>query len=335
MKPLASPFSDRTLDVQTRSEVLSFRKEDFEVIYHYYEDEGHEFTNDEVDAINLKQVYNQYREKHKLPFPETIRTIREKYNLSATKMAEILGFGVNVYRHYENGEMPSQSNARLIQLASDPEEFKKLVLLSGVFNGKELEKVIRNIDILIAKEDNQCFLNELINYVLGAESLNPSRLNGYKEPSISKTTEVICYFIKKLNPSKTGLNKLLFYADFLHYRNYGIALMGLEYKAIEFGTVPLKYDSLYEYIAEEGYVERKAKEYPSGYIGEVYKVLKNEPSSLTEEEQATLNKVYNSFKNKTAREIVEINHQELAWKDNQENHDKVDYRYAFLLNLCK
>ena len=335
MKPLASPFSDRTLDVQTRSEVLSFRKEEFQVIYHYYEDEGQEFTNDEVDSINLMQVYNQYREKYNLPFPETIRTIREKYNLSAAKMSEVLGFGVNVYRHYETGEMPSQSNARLIQLASDPEEFKKLVLLSGVFKGKELEKAIRNIDKLIEEQNNQCFPKELINYVLGAESLKPSRLNGYKEPSINKTTEVICYFIKQLNPTKTGLNKLLFYADFIHYRNYGIALMGLEYKAIEFGTVPLKYDSLYEYIAEEGYVERKSKEFSSGYVGEVYKVLKDNALSLTEEELSTLNKVYNSFKNKTAREIVEINHQELAWKDNQENHDKVDYKYAFFLNMCK
>lgn len=333
MKPLASPFSDRTLDVQTRSEVLSFRKEDFEVIYHYYEDGGIEFTTDETDVINLKQVYNLYREKHNLPFPETIKSIREKYQLSAAKMAEVLGFGVNVYRHYENGEIPSQSNARLIQLASDPEEFKKLVLLSDVFKGKDLERVIRNIDTLIEEQNDQCFLRELINYVLGAESLKPGHLNGYREPSITNTIEVICNFIKRLNPSKTGLNKLLFYADFVHYRNHGTALMGLEYRAIDYGTVPCRYDSLYEYVAECGYVKRESKVYPNGYVGETYKILKDVPSSLSEEELATVDKICEIFKDKTAKEIVEINHEELAWQDNEKKHDKVNYLYAFSLKV--
>ncbi len=335
MKPLASPFSDRTLDVQTRSEVLSFRKEEFEVVYHYYEDEGHEFTTDEIDSINLKQVYNLYREKHNLPFPETIKAIREKYQLSATKMAEVLGFGVNVYRQYENGEIPSQSNARLIQLASDPEEFKKLILLSGVLSGKELDKMSSYIDELIQTQKNQKLAQkeQIVKYVLGAESPSPCRLNGYKEPSLRKTIGAICYFVDKLNPSKTGLNKLLFYADFLHYRNHGTALMGLEYIAIEFGTVPLRYESLYEFIAQKGHIERKPKEFASGYIGEVYNVLKDDASSFTEDELATLTMVCDSFQNKKTREIVEINHQELAWKENQAKHDKIDYKYAFHLNL--
>ncbi len=333
MKPLASPFSDRTLDVQTRSEVLSFRKEEFEIVYHYYEDEGHEFTTDEVDSINLKQLYNFYREKHNLPFPETIKAIREKYQLSATKMAEVLGFGINVYRQYENGEIPSQSNARLIQLASELEEFKKLILLSGVFQGKDLDKVLHHIDKLQKEEKNFSFKRELIKYVLGVESLMPSRLNGFTIPDIAKAIDVICYLINALEPSKTVLNKLLFYTDFIHYRHHGKALIGLEYKAIEFGTVPLRYDSLYEYIAEEGYIERKPKEFASGYVGEVYNVLKDDASSLTEDELTTLAMVCDSFKNKKAREIVEINHQELAWKENQAKHDKIDYRHAFRLNL--
>ena len=335
MKPIASPFSDRTLDVQTRSEVLSFRKEDFEVVYHYYKDEGHEFTTDEIDSINLKQVYNLYREKHNLPFPETIKAIRDKYQLSAAKMAEVLGFGINVYRQYENGEIPSQSNARLIQLASEPEEFKKLVMLSGVFQGKDLDKVLSNIDTLQKEENKFCFKKELVNYILGVENLLPNRFNGFTTPNLNKTIEAICHIIKRLNPTKTGLNKLLFYADFTHYRHYGNAIMGLEYKAIEFGTVPLRYDSLYEFIAEKGYVERKSKEFPSGHFGEVYEVLKNDMFSLSSDELATLDIVCDSFKDKTARDIVKINHQELAWLQNQECHDKVDYKYAFMLKACQ
>ncbi len=33
MKSIPSPFSDKTLNVQTRLEVIAFRKEEFEVLY--------------------------------------------------------------------------------------------------------------------------------------------------------------------------------------------------------------------------------------------------------------------------------------------------------------
>ncbi len=66
MKPIASPLSDKILYVQTRIEKLFFREEEFDVVYHFYEDAGHQFTTDETDEINLKQAHNQYREKHNL-----------------------------------------------------------------------------------------------------------------------------------------------------------------------------------------------------------------------------------------------------------------------------
>ena len=47
---------------------------------------------------NIFQVYNQYRVKHGIPFPDEISGIREHYGLSAAKMAQILGFGINQYR---------------------------------------------------------------------------------------------------------------------------------------------------------------------------------------------------------------------------------------------
>ncbi len=235
MKKIESPFSDKLLDVKIREEQISFRKDTFEILYHYYEDNGNRFTTDELDEINVKQAYNQYREKYNLPFAEEIKNIREKYQLSASKMAEVLGFGANIYRQYEAGEVPSQSNARLIQLADDPREFRKLVLLSGAL--EEEEKVLKRIDQLIEKQNKLTYDDLISDYVLGAES-KLTRYNGYKKPNIEKTFGVIQYLITKLNPTKTALNKLLFYVDFMHFREHGVALLGLEYRAIEYGTVP-------------------------------------------------------------------------------------------------
>ncbi|MDE5881336.1 MAG: helix-turn-helix domain-containing protein [Muribaculaceae bacterium] len=68
-------------------------------------------------------MYNQYRVRHGIPFPDEIAGIREHYGLSAAKMAQILGLGINQCRMYENGEVPSVSNARTIIAAHEKDVF--------------------------------------------------------------------------------------------------------------------------------------------------------------------------------------------------------------------
>ena len=130
---MKSPITGKEMILQKEKRVLSFRKEKFEIVYHYYlcTDTGEQFEDDNLSELNITQVHNQYRERLKLPFPDEIMAVREKYSLSARKMSDILGFGPNTYGNYEKGEIPSKSNARLIQLASDPEELKKLAVYSG------------------------------------------------------------------------------------------------------------------------------------------------------------------------------------------------------------
>jgi len=334
MNYIASPFSDRTLEVQTRLEKIPFRKEEFEIIYHFYEDEGHQFTTDQEDEINLKQVYNQYREKYNLPFPEEIQEIRAKYHLSAAKMSEVLGFGINVYRQYENGEVPSHSNARLIQLIKDPEEFKKLVQLSDILNPKELEKVIRQTDILIqenkAKQAQWIIEDYLLDY-----SEKPCSQNGYQKPTIEKVGQTILYFVEKLKPYKTALNKFLFYADFGHYRNYGKSLMGLQYRAIPLGIVPSNYNKILAYTIESGLINVEYIDFPNG-IGERYKpgsIVEQNPSVFSKEELKTLDSIITTFSGKNTKEVVDLNHKEIAWVKNHKNRQMVDYKYAFELML--
>lgn len=46
--------------------------------------------------------------------------IRKRYGISAQKMSLLLGIGINQYRLYEQGEVPSVSNGRMIRLISNP-----------------------------------------------------------------------------------------------------------------------------------------------------------------------------------------------------------------------
>jgi len=64
---------------------LTYRKEDFSFNFHGYrcEDSKEQFTTTALGNINIGQAYNQYREKYNIPFPEEIKAIRKKYELSA------------------------------------------------------------------------------------------------------------------------------------------------------------------------------------------------------------------------------------------------------------
>ena len=109
---MQSPFTGGHATLRHELSELTFRKEKFQYVHQFYEcDETKErFTTTALDEVNVGQVYNQYRAKYGIPFPDEIKRIRQRYGLPASKMSQILGFGDNQYRLYENGDMPSEGH---------------------------------------------------------------------------------------------------------------------------------------------------------------------------------------------------------------------------------
>ncbi|MBK6776786.1 MAG: hypothetical protein IPG74_13435 [Flavobacteriales bacterium] len=66
-------------------------------------------------------------------------------------MSEVLGFGANVWRSYDAGEVPSESNARLIQLVQEPKRMRDLVELNEHLAEKEKKRMLHDIDAMLAK----------------------------------------------------------------------------------------------------------------------------------------------------------------------------------------
>jgi putative zinc finger/helix-turn-helix YgiT family protein len=324
---MKSPITGKEMILKKEYRTLTFRKESFDVMYHYFlcEDSKEQFTNKELDEINLIQLYNRYREAHHLPFPDEIIAIREKYKLPAIKMAEILGFGVNVYRNYENGEVPSESNARLIQLAKDPRKFKDLVEISKVYEGDELLKVSKHIDKLIEENRKVLVGYNLQDYLLGPKQ--PDIFTGYKVPSLEKFTEMVVYFTQELKPWKTKLNKLLFYADFLCFKRTCFSISGMRYRAIDMGPVPNNFNSIFEYIANQDDVDIYQTEFEEGKIGEQFKPnaeRKFNSDLFTEDELKILKEVTLRLGEKTGtNDIINISHKEKAWIKNFEAGKKL------------
>lgn len=335
---MKSPFTGGKTVLKKEEREMTVRKETVKIVYHYFLclDTKEQFTTDELDQLNYVQAMNIYREKYSFPFPDEIKSVRNKYGLSAGKMSEVLGFGINMYRNYEAGELPSASNAKLILLAKDPNQFKKLIERSNSFQGKALEKVIKTVDKKINDEKVFRFEMDLKKYLLG--DLKPSKFTGYKRPSLKKLTEMVVFFSQELHPWKTTLNKLLFYADFLNYKKTGFSISGVNYRAIPMGPVPNNFQSIFADMAKTEEIEIEYYEF-NGNIGEKFKALKTglfDNDAFTETELETLKTVADKFKNiKNTKEIINISHEEKAWLDNYKAKRLIDYKYSFDLIAVK
>ncbi|MCE7057356.1 DUF4065 domain-containing protein [Algoriphagus sp. AGSA1] len=326
-----SPITGKPMAIHTEVQTLNFRKEEFTVKQRFYlcEDSGERFTSTPLDELNLSLVYNSYRAKHHIPSPEEIKETREKYGLSAAKMGEILGFGSNSYGLYERGEIPSLANSKLLKLASDPESFYSLVKDWEVENAKTKAKLLDKVNARIEEESKTDFLEF---YLIGNSYL--SKLTGYRKPNLERLKEMVVFFAHKVPSYKTKMNKLLFYADFLCFRELGLSMSGVRYKAIPYGPVPDKFQTLFENLSETEVIDIFYTPLDTGNRKEKLVGREDRPFNSTlfsKSEISLLEKVANTFMNTTPSEIVEISHKEVGWIENEAVRNFIPYDYALEL----
>ncbi|PVD51071.1 hypothetical protein DC498_16790 [Terrimonas sp.] len=159
----------------------------------------------------------------------------------------------------------------------------------------------------------------------------PSLLNGYKVPSIEKVNNMVLYFAEKVKPFKTKLNKLLFYADFLHFRKTCFSISGLTYQAIQKGPVPKNYDWLFDNTMEKKLVKILLHDY-GNYMGEQFVPAEGsvfDEELFTASELKAMQIVANAFNNDTVNGIVNKSHEEDAWADNIDCFNTISYDYGF------
>jgi len=332
---MKSPITGKEMILTRERRSLEFRRETFEIVFHCYVcvESGETFTTTYLDELNLNQVYNQYRVRYNIPFPEEIVSIREKYGLSAAKMSEILGFGINSYRQYEAGEMPSIANAKLIQMVGDPKRFIEVVDMSGTLINKLKTKYIqkaRALEESLQREEMDMVIKK---YFLGSQSADV--FSGYRRPAFEKLTEMVVYFSQTVQPFKTKMNKLLFYADFAMFRQSCFSISGARYIALDMGPVPNNFQSIFEYLANKGEVEIRSIEFQEGFSGEQFMAKEGRPFNpdlFSKLELEILGKVVAQFKSANGRDIIDLSHTEEAWKINKDDKSVISYEYAFALN---
>lgn len=296
----------------------TFRKEEFTYIHtSIIDEEGDSWTTTELDEANLFQVYNEYRTRHAIPFPDQIIGLREHYGLSAAKMSQILGFGINQYRMYEDGEVPSLSNARTIIAAGEKSLFKTFVAAAKPdMSDSEFSRVMKKVDEAEGDYKMSAF---------------PTVFTGYRTISMDKISAAIKILVAEMGAVfVTKMNKLLFYADFMHYKQHGYGITGLTYRAMPFGPVPNDWGNIYSSIPS---VTMEEYVYPSGQSGiQLKSDTTADIGALSEAERETIIHVCELFKNISAGEISNVSHKEKAWINNISNKSEISYQEAFTLN---
>lgn len=324
---MKSPFTGGKVTLKNELAELTFRKEKFQYVHQFYEcEDSHErFTTTALDEVNVAQVYNQYRAKYGIPFPDEIKLIRQRYDLSASKMAQILGFGDNQYRLYENGDMPSETNGKILMSIMNPQIFKTFVLNArNQLDEAELARILDKVDSVKVDVNGDLFTEYIFN---GAKR---DFFNGFANQSIDKLKNVLLFYIAKFNGVFfTKMNKLLFYTDFYNYKHTGRGVTGLSYKSIQYGFVPLRWDRIYSFFND---IQQEIVRFESGVEGtKLLSDIMPDMSLFTEKEIESLEKVYERFKSESAASISDISHQEVAWQNYLNSNQMVDYSLSFNL----
>lgn len=307
----------------------NFRGEQYEYehIAWLCEDSGEQFTDDESDTAGFVQVTNQYRAKYGIPYTDEIIAVRQRYGISAAKMSLILGVGINQYRLYEQGEVPSVSNGRMIRSIMNPKVMLEMVESSkNELSVSEYEKIISKVQTIIAS--SEAYKMELYETRrLFTTPRGPE--NGYAQLSLNRLKNIMLYILNKCDDVWcTKMNKLLFYTDFLSYRERGMAMTGLSYRAIDFGPVPERWDRVYSEFPEV----RQELRQVGDFVGSVLIASEESDYSMfTDAELKVLDSICTHFGKMSSREISRISHDEDAWLNHHDKREHIPFDDAYMI----
>jgi len=142
----------------------------------------------------------------------------------------------------------------------------------------------------------------------------------------------VLYFIKYCNNQflgRTKLNKLLYYLDFIAYRDWGKSVTGDIYIRQEFGPVPSHIDEVLAFLKADGSIDTQVV--PQGGHERIKFELKNnsalDENVFSQQQKELLGNICNEFGSWSRAKIVSQTHLEAPWFFSRPL-EIVDYKHA-------
>lgn len=304
-------------------EFIEIRNEKIEVGVEYFKcsECKVEFENTrDFDALEI--AYQTYRNHHNMLRPDEIKEWRKQHGLTQKEISQIFGWGGATLNRYENGALQSDAHEKFLRLAMEPHNLIKLIHESSDALSKEKrERILKELE---AEEDEANSFEMIFEDRFGRYS--PDEFCGYNRLHLSKLFNAIIFFCKG-GALKTKLNKLLFYADFKHFKEYTVSITGVQYVHLDYGPVPNNYEFFTAELLGGG--ELDIEEVFFGNISGYNYVSKVEPdfSIFSDSELKVLTEIKEYFKAYGSKDIKEFSHKEKAYKETA-NREMISYLFS-------
>jgi len=227
---------------------------------------------------------DKYREIHGLLMSSQIIAYRENLEMSQSIFARYLNVGEASIKRWETYYVQDASQDELIRLKCD---------------NASAEMNFLNVCWKRAPED---------------------LFNGKRKFNFQIMKNVVLYLTKHLKTSKLFLNKVLFYTDFLHFKNHQISLTGARYIPLKYGPCPDQYDAIYSMLINKGFL-KESKNY-------IYECTQDPDLNLFDDNEIkTLEKIISTCEQLGLNKIYDLSHQEQGYSKTGEC-SFINYEFA-------
>jgi len=324
------PNCEKKTDIKSINQktAIDIRGENIDVKEKFYlcNECGESFESTQ-DYDVLDAAYREYRKRHNMIQPEQLRNWRKSMGLTQKELSDVLGWGGATISRYENGALQTESHEKVLHLVMEPHNLYRLIEETPKALSEEKSK--RLMKELKAVEEESCSFEMVFQDKLG--NYEPDEFSGYSRFSLNKIFNAILYFSKD-GILKTKLNKLLFYADFKHFKDYTNSITGVRYVHLPYGPVPDNYGYFSEKLINEGFLV--TEEIFFGDFSGIKYVSNINPdfSVFSDSEIKVLAIVKEYFEEFGSTRIKDFSHDEKAYRETSEN-EKISYVYASELKI--
>jgi hypothetical protein len=151
----------------------------------------------------------------------------------------------------------------------------------------------------------------------------------------TKFTEMVLYIADRLRDDRAGgatkLNKVLYFADFVHVRRHGRPISGAEYQKLAQGPAPRRLRPVRDRLVAAGDAEVVVEDFLGHDLHRLVPRRDADPSVFDAEELATIDKVLADLVDMTAKQVSDLSHEETGWRL-CELGETIPYQMAFVSN---
>jgi putative zinc finger/helix-turn-helix YgiT family protein len=295
---------------------------------------GDRISAPETEGKLLRAAYDEYRRKHDIPTSEDIKSLRSRYGLSQRALSRLLKWGTITVHRYEQGAIPDASHTSILRMLRDPKFVISLLDDPDCeLSPRERAQVRSTLETTVANDrrqhthalDDEALVVKLEDFLTLDE---PSEFTGFRRPSPERLLKMAAYLRDRIvgEMFRVRMMKLLFYADFSHFAREGVSISGFPYAALPMGPVPDRYQIFLSWAELSGKAETKLVKTDAN-PGDVFVPNTDYASAFSTSESQTLDAVARRLGRMTGRRLVNLSHDEPAWRMTQQA-ERISYMFA-------